>query len=539
MRRLNFATLFASLFIALFVLAVNVFSGEQAEEMKLYVGEAAIIPINNPSRIVIANPKIADVVSVSKTEMVISPKAQGSTSLVYWDSYGEQSMILRVFPENMTDAKRRVDSILSKLDLPEVHAEAQDEEGKIALLGIVKTSQDRERVLSAIGALKDKVTDLMQVKEEESAVDIDVHVLELSKGSAETLGLSWPGSMNLTEVGSSALTGTGWTQLFKISSLQRGAFTLKLDALIQEGKARILSRPRLTCQSGKEAELIVGGERPILTTSIFAGTGASSTQVEYKEYGIKLKIKPVVIDQNKVKLGLNVEVTEFDDVAIKLGSASAPTAIAYPLTKRNVSTELFLNDGQTMSIGGLIKQRTNEQTRSVPWFSKVPVLGMLFRQKATSTGGGLAETGGLTTRGDTELFIILTPKIVNKDVETAKKKNNEKPEISAVVAPVSLDSGSISPIERYAGIVQKRIYDNLIYPVQAKASGFQGTVNLNLLLSYQGRLLDVKVKQSSGYSVLDEGALAAAREISMYPPFPSSIEAEELWIDAPFSYRLE
>ena len=541
MRRLFLTALIFGVFIGLGV--NSSFSGEQADEMKLYVGEPAIIPVSNPSRIVIANPKVADVVSVSKSEMAISPKAQGSTSLTYWDSYGEQSVMLRVFPENMTDAKRRIDNILSKLGLPDVSAEAQEEEGKVALLGRVKTSQERERILSTLGSLKDKVIDLLQIKEEEAAVEIDVQLLELSKGTADTLGLSWPGSISLTEVGSAAITGAGWANLFKISKLSRAAFTLKLDALVQEGKARILSRPRLTCQSGKEAELLVGGEKPILTTSIFAQTGATATEIEYKEYGIKLKIKPVVTGEDQVKLGLKVEVSEFEDTEIKLGSSTNTTAIAYPMTKRNVSTELFLGDGQTMSIGGLIKQRTDENTRRVPWFSKVPVVGLLFRQKSTSQGGGVSSTtGGVTPKGDTELFIILTPKIVKEKTDASKNPSIDKGDLNQQVSQsraIAISDAPVSPVEKYTGIVQGRIYDSLKYPSQAKISGFQGTVKLKFLLSYRGKLLDAVVKQSSGYNLLDEDALAAARKISLYPPFPSSIDAEELWVDVSVAYRLE
>ena len=508
---------------------VNQACGQQSDEERLYIGEAKIIPVNNPTRIAIGNPKIADVASVSRTEMVINPKSTGSTSLTFWDNFGEQSLVLRVYPEDMQDVKRRIDSLLANLSLLEVHTQAQDEEGKVMLLGEVKTAQDRERVLSVLGPLKDKVVDLLKVKEEESAVEIDVQLLELNKDSTNTLGLSWPGSITLTEVGSAALTGAGWSDLFKISSLSRAAFTLKLDALIQEGKARVLSRPRLLCQSGKEAELLVGGEKPILTTTVAATTGATGTEVEYKEFGIKLNIKPIVTDDQRVKLSLKVEVSEFSDTAITLGESTAPTALAYPLTKRNAATELFLNDNQTMSIGGLIKHKTEEDLRKVPWFADVPILGLFFRQRVTKTGGGQG------TRGDTELFIILTPKIVSEKKNATDKT---KTETASIVSLSNALTDNPSFVDKYASIVQKRISDNLTYPASARSAGFQGTTKLKLLLSYQGQLLDVVVQQSSGYAALDDAAVSAARKISLYPPFPTDIYTEEAWIDVPVIYRL-
>lgn len=512
---------------------------EAGEELRLYLGEPKIISVSNPTRIVIANPNMVDVTNVSKSEMTISPKAAGTTTLVFWDNFGEQSYKIKVFSEDMNDIKRRIDNLLARLNLPEVNSRAEEEEGKVLLLGRVKNTQDKERIALALGPLKEKTTDLIEVKEEEAGVEIDVQVLELSKDATNTLGFSWPGALNLIEKGSTGISDAGASfhkgeALFKIFNLQRGTssgadpYTFRLDALIQEGKARVLSRPRLVCQSGKEAELLVGGEKPVFTTAVQATTG-TSTNVEYKEFGIKLKIKPtVIIPEERIKLALSVEVSEVG-TAETIGLTSAPTAKAYPLTKRTASTELFLNDGQTMAIGGLIKQKSAEDIRKTPWLGDLPILGVFFRKKTTTTGGGTGE------RGDTELFIALTPKIIseNKDAKEVKK------EIKPKAAPSNITGNIPEPIAGYAGIIQKRILENLSYPPQAKEAGFQGTVKLSLYLSYRGELLDIKIKDSSGYKILDDNAIRVAKEVSSYPPFPSSIEQKEIQLEIPIVYRLD
>ena len=78
---------------------------------------------------------------------------------------------------------------------------------------------------------------------------------------------------------------------------------MKRRRMIYEGKAKILSRPKLACQSGKEASLLVGGEKPNMTTQV-SGTsgGGSSNTVEYKEYGIKLKMAPTLNSDGKIIL---------------------------------------------------------------------------------------------------------------------------------------------------------------------------------------------------------------------------------------------
>jgi pilus assembly protein CpaC len=282
---------------------------EGGEEIKLYLNEPKAISINNPTRVVIGNPNIIDVTNITKNECTINPKAVGNTSLVIWDNFGEEDYQVKVLAEDLTGIKQRVDNLLSSLDLPNISTRTAEEEGKLILTGRVKSRQDTERIMTALGQLKDKVIDLTVVKEDETVIEIDVQVLELDKDATNTLGFSWPGSITATEAGSPAIgaAGTGIGSFFRIVNLSRDAFTIKLDALVQEGKAKILSRPRLACQSGKEAELLVGGEKPIFTTSVAATTGATGTNIEYKEFGIKLKIKPTITEVSRIKVALNVK----------------------------------------------------------------------------------------------------------------------------------------------------------------------------------------------------------------------------------------
>ncbi|MCX5697939.1 MAG: TonB family protein [Candidatus Omnitrophica bacterium] len=510
-------------------------SDDVEEELKLYVGDIKILPVNNPTRIALGNPSVADVTDTKKTEITVSAKAAGSTTLVIWDNFGEQAYTVKVFEQNMQDIKRRIDKLLSRLQMPSVYTQAEDEEGKVLILGTVKTQAEKDRIEMAIGTLRDKSLDLVQVKEEEAVVDIEVQVLELDKDATNTLGFTWPNSITITETGSPALTtpgtGTKMQYLFKVLNLKRDAFAWTLDALVQEGKARVLSRPSLACQSGKEAELLVGGEKPVITTSV-QGSTASSTSVDYKEYGIKLKIKPTVTEENRIKLVLNVEVSEAGTADV-IGAANAPTAKAYPLTKRTVSTEVFVNNSQTLAIGGLMKRKEEEAITKVPFFGDIPIIGIMFRKRVTSLGGGYG------TKGNTELFVTLTPTIVTNLNAAAQEENAPGQAGKSESAEAAGDKGLSQPQEGYARIVQKRILDNLNYPAYAREAGFQGTVKLSLHLSYLGELLNVAVKSSSGYKVLDDNAMYVAKTVAFYPPFPSSLAQKDLWIDVPIAYRLD
>ncbi|MFH0763257.1 MAG: TonB family protein [Candidatus Omnitrophota bacterium] len=509
-------------------------SGE--EDLILYMGETKTIPVNNPSRIVIANPKIIDIAGATKSEITVSPKAPGSTTLVFLDNFGEQSYQVRVFAEDMQEIKRRIDNLLAQLNLPEVTTQAVNEESKVTLLGRVKTPQDRERIALALGPLKDKTIDLLEVKEEESVVEIDVQVLELNKDATDTLGFTWPGSTgNLTATDTSGATTTAgqFASLLTFNKWTRTAMSLtwKLDLLIQEGKARILSRPRLACQSGKEAQLLVGGEKPTFTTTTTEGGNTSST-VDYKEFGIKLKIKPSVMEEGQIKLSVNVEVSEVG-TAETIGPSSAPTGKAYPLSKRTAATELYLNNGETMAIGGLIKQKNEEDLRKFPWLADVPVLGVFFRQRITKVGGGQGE------RGNSELFITLTPTIIKGQEKFAKADALKKiapPVVAAEAVTASLAEAK-SGLPSYTRAVQERIINAIYYPKQAKEVGWEGNLKLSLNLTANGTLKEIKLLQSSGYRILDDTAIDVAQKQAPYPPFPPQIESSELWVDVPIFYK--
>ncbi|MBN2831515.1 MAG: TonB family protein [Candidatus Omnitrophica bacterium] len=502
------------------------------EEIHLYVGQPKVISVSSPKRVAVGNPAIADVANISKNEITVNPKSAGHTTLIVWDNFGEQPYSLKVFAEDTSIIKRRIDNLLATLNLPDVYTKGEDEEGKVLLLGSVKSIKDKERVAAALVQVKDKTVDLVAVKEEEAVIEIDVQIIELNRGSQDTLGFTWPGSMTLTEVASPGIQAAGisWGKLFRVAKESRAAFTLKLDALIQEGKARILSRPRLSCQSGKEAKLVVGGEVPVLSGTATPASGqgqigvgsTTSATVEYKEYGIVLNIKPRLEDSGRIHLNLDIEVSELGD------QVATSYALAYTFTKRQTTTEIFLDDGQTMALGGLIKKKSAEEIRKFPWLSDVPVLGAFFRQRTTQEGWN----SDIDKVKDTELFITLTPHLVSR--AGLSKELKAAPDNIPTVA----DDDIADPVLKYSKLIQKKILDTFSYPQAAREAGFQGTVKLSLKLSHQGNLLDLKVKEPSAYRVLDDDAFKTAQEASPYPPFPSTIKEKDLWVDIPISYQL-
>ncbi len=533
----------------------------EGEMLTLYAGEMKEVPTNHPSRVVIGNPAVADIISVDPKVITVAGKGAGMTNLLWWDGSGERSMRIKVLTEEMAYLKARIDSLLKDMGMTTVYTKPADAEGKVLLLGSVKTSDDVKRITTALGEnVMKKTVNLVSVDEEESAVEMDVEVLEVDTDGTRQLGIEWPSAMTFNEPGDldKSLRKTP-DAFFHLSKWTRSAMNMKINFLLQEGKARLLSSPKLACQSGKEAELLVGGETPILTSQAIAVTGTSSstsTTVEYKEYGIKLKFAPVITADGKVKMTINVEVSDIGVQPFTLGPADAPTALAFPLTKRNTSTQLVMNDGQTLAISGLIRQVSSEDVKKVPFLGNLPIVGLMFRSRDTKTGKGSGE------RGNTELVVIVTPKIIKnttpgvkaaieeKAAEASKPalqelKEEMKPEPAApavgqpAAQPVtSVPAPGAVSLDDYVRQVTEYISGKIVYPSAAKRSGIQGTVKLDLHVSRSGELLESVISKPSGNPILDADALSTSRDIAPYPGFPDSISEKDLWIQVPISYRL-
>jgi pilus assembly protein CpaC len=173
---------------------------------------------------------------------------------------------------------------------------------------------------------------------------------------------------------------------------------LVLDIAKQNGLAKILAEPTLTALTGQEAQFLSGGSFPI---PVGDNDGIS---VEFKDFGVKLLFVPVILDNGRINLKLNVSVSELLPtntliVSPNTTSGQANSLFAIPaLSERRALTTVELSDGQTIGIAGLINETMRESIEKLPWLGDIPILGQLFRSQAFQ-------------KGETELVILVTPKL--------------------------------------------------------------------------------------------------------------------------------
>ena len=162
-------------------------------------------------------------------------------------------------------------------------------------------------------------------------------------------------------------------------------FGALISALAKDADTNVLSTPTVVTLDNEEAEIIVGQNVPFVTgsytTSTSGGNATSSLSnpfqtIQREDVGIKLKVKPQINEGNAVKLEIAQEVSNV--------VASANAATQGPTTnKRSIKTNVLVENGQILVLGGLIDDSLNQSAQKVPLLGDIPLVGNLFRYRST------------------------------------------------------------------------------------------------------------------------------------------------------------
>jgi general secretion pathway protein D len=221
------------------------------------------------------------------------------------------------------------------------------------------------------------------------------------------------------DIGTGGLLGT-------ISAYRNGIEIYRgvIDAAASRGKAKILSRPNLMTSDNQEARLLVGQEVPILTSQSSSNVQSDSTtqilqSVQYRDTGLVIRALPQVNSEGLVNLELSLEISEVAP-GESAGDIQSPT-----FTTRKAETSVVVHSGETLIIGGIIAESTNDDRNGVPYLMDVPVLGPLFR-------------GTNTTRRRVELIILITPFVVRDRDEARTVTEDFRRRVDGVLKDVEL-----------------------------------------------------------------------------------------------------
>ncbi len=159
-----------------------------------------------------------------------------------------------------------------------------------------------------------------------------------------------------------------------------------VNLLVNNGDARLLAEPTLTCINGGQADFLVGGEVPIPVQN-----QDGALNVIFKQFGIILNVEPRANDNGLIRTKVGVEVSSVDKAISVLGIPGFAT--------RKTNTEMNVQTGETMIVAGLFNSEDAKTVVKVPGLGSLPILGELFKSRQFR-------------RGETELVVLVTPRIL-------------------------------------------------------------------------------------------------------------------------------
>jgi general secretion pathway protein D len=149
---------------------------------------------------------------------------------------------------------------------------------------------------------------------------------------------------------------------------------LALEAINNDTRVEILSRPRIQTTHASQADLFIGDTRPVVTGSIRDINGGTSSQYQMQQIGITLEVLPFINDEGVVSMEIVQQIQDIVGSQIIDGNAVPIT------TDRSANAKVNVRDGEMVVLGGFIKTKVTESESSVPVLSDVPLLGALFRR---------------------------------------------------------------------------------------------------------------------------------------------------------------
>lgn len=366
------------------------------------------------SKIVVAQPDIAEVVATTDRSFYVRGVDVGSTNLLVYDLAGRLMDVI--------DVRVGVDAAALQQDiaqaLPKEHIRVRPLGDGVLLTGDVTNAGVALRAKAiAEKFAPDLVTSML--KATDSQVVLEVRILEATRSASQDLGLGAMianGSYNFSFgsgivgavtpapgaqpplvglIGPSAPAGA----LRTLGAIGHTTIDAQVAALEQKGLVRTLARPDLVAMSGEKASFLAGGEFPYPVPS-----GLNNVTIEFRPYGVKLNFTPTVQDDGQIRLLVEPEVSALDGAnTLRLNGVTVPA-----LTIRRTSTTVELKAGESLKIGGLFQRGYTNQMNQIPGLGEIPILSALFRSTRWQ-------------RNETELLVIVTPRIVRQsDFDAAK-----------------------------------------------------------------------------------------------------------------------
>jgi pilus assembly protein CpaC len=359
-------------------LAAEAGVSEPAKAIELYVGDTRLVDVAS-RRVAVGNGRVLRATDVDGQQLLLLGESAGDTALQVWTRDGRLQRYVVTVREYSGEALL---AQVQKLLLGTRQIEARLAGDRVVLEGLRVSAADRERAAAVAKAWPGRVFDFVDKLGWDAMIHLQVNILEVRRSASDALGIRWDNLMP----GPVAAVNTAAGALRRGSIEWNAQLGSSIDLLRQRGDARVVAQPTLSCRSGGEAHFVAGGELPVPVLN-----GQGTPDVQFREYGVILDVKPTVDAEGSVYARIDTEVSDIDRSVQVMGVPG--------ILKRHSTTEVNVRAGETIVIAGLVEQLRSHERRGLPGLAALPGLGSLFDTRSRGDQGS-------------ELVVFITPHIV-------------------------------------------------------------------------------------------------------------------------------
>src|SRR6266536_2623550 len=375
---------------------------KESVAVNVLVGQSRVINFDRPvGRFSVSNPEIAEAVLVTPDQVLVNGKAFGQVNFIAWEQSGGEYLVFDVYVRaNLSLIDSQMRALFPKDDIRLSQAN-----GSVVMSGSVSDTKTASQAQSVVEAAGFKAVNMLASPVKNmSQVQLQVRVAEVSRNRVKDAGASYAyqaspgvggfasggGPGNLSKATNGLLEGT----FSSLNLLVLGAnMTTMIRALQTQGALRALAEPNLIAMDGQEASFLAGGEYPVPVVQ--GGSDKTTVSITFKEYGVRLKFKPNIIDEDHIRLELEPEVSTIDFAnGVKFDGFLIPA-----LKTRRAKTGVELRDGQSFALAGLLDNSEIKSLSKVPGLGDIPILGNLFKSTQFQ-------------KNESELMFIVTAQVV-------------------------------------------------------------------------------------------------------------------------------
>lgn len=333
---------------------------------------------------------VVDVTALSPTELQVKGMVPGATTIVITD---ERNQRREVLARVVSHLQAHLSRLFPDANIEVVHINPGGNTGRggsIVLRGWVTQPEHVTEVVDIAGQFYPPAQVLNQLRVGGvQQVQLNVKVMEVQRTLIRSLGINFAYADDTALIASTPSAGLASTLRGAIVN-DDSSFDAVLEALREERLIKILAQPKLVTTNGRPANMLAGGEFPILVPQALG-----QVTIEWREFGVQMEAVPYVLGNGRLRLELQPEFSERDlQNAVTLNGITVPA-----LTSRRVNTQVEMKFGQTLVLAGLLSTRQVGTTEKIPFLGELPGIGAAFRRVRYEDA-------------ETELLILVTPELV-------------------------------------------------------------------------------------------------------------------------------